>query len=158
MGKKITTLDENSQGLAASENQEPIAPACGQEIPEHHRTVHFSLDKAWCEESAIELEADLQELNSLFSAVGTGIKVEGNILSLDINLEKFHMVTTRKAGRKSKSLSGKQFEEIMAYRETHTAMETAEWLGLTKQTYYRRMKELKEESAQESGRKKDEED
>mgnify|MGYP000974278028 CR=1 FL=1 len=32
----------------------------------------------------------------------------------------------------------------MAYRETHTAMETAEWLGLTKQTYYRRMKELRE--------------
>jgi hypothetical protein len=33
----------------------------------------------------------------------------------------------------------------MAYRETHTAEETFEWLGLTKKTYYRRIKEMKAE-------------
>ena len=39
-----------------------------------------------------------------------------------------------------------RYEEIIAYRKNHTVMETAEWLGLTKQTYYRRMKEWKEEA------------
>ena len=114
-------------------------------LPVHHRICHLPLDKTYCSENADALEETLQELNELFSAVGVDITVLDHTLTIDINEEKFSSVTTRKAGRKKNNLS-KRYEEIMEYRETHTAGETFQWLGLTKQTYYRRMKEMREES------------
>ena len=82
------------------------------------------------------------------SLVGLAVAVEST-LTIDVNGEKLASVTKRKAGRKKKNAT-QQYEEILAYRETHTAQETFEWLGLTKQTYYRRIKELKKEAEQES--------
>ena len=118
------------------------------ELPEHH-TIHcLPLDASYCIENADTLEAVLQDLNSLFSAVGVEITVDGHTFAIDINEEKFASVTKRKAGRKKNDVN-KQYEEIMAYRETHTAEETFEWLGLTKQTYYRRMKELRRAAEEE---------
>ena len=67
------------------------------------------------------------------------IRAEESTLTVDINEEKFASVTKRRAGRKKKNVT-QQYEEILAYRETHTVQETFEWLGLTKQTYYRRIK------------------
>ena len=113
-------------------------------LPVHHRISHLPLDTAYCAENADALEAVLQELNELFSAVGVEMTVDEHTLTIDINEEKFSSVTKRKAGRKKNDIN-KRYEEIMEYRETHTAEETFEWLGLTKQTYYRRLKEMKEE-------------
>ena len=118
------------------------------ELPEHHRIHHLPLDKEYCDNQPDALEAVLQDLNSLFSAVGVEITVDDHTLSINITEEKFASVTTRKAGRKKKD-ANQRYEEIMAYRETHTAEETFEWLGLTKQTYYRRIKELKAEAERE---------
>ena len=114
------------------------------ELPEHHRIHHLPLDKEYCDNQPDALESILQNLNDLFSAIGVEITVDDHTLSIDIAEEKFASVTTRKAGRKKKD-ANQRYEEIMAYRETHTAEETFEWLGLTKQTYYRRIKELKAE-------------
>ena len=114
------------------------------ELPEHHRIHHLPLDKEYCNNQPDTLESILQNLNDLFSAIGVEITVDDHTLSIDIAEEKFASVTTRKAGRKKKD-ANQRYEEIMAYRETHTAEETFEWLGLTKQTYYRRIKELKAE-------------
>lgn len=115
------------------------------EIPDHHSVYSFPMDKSYCESHSKELEPILQQLNTLFAAVGTGITISDFVLNIDVNEEKFSSVTTRKAGRKAKGVN-KLYEEVQEYRKTHTAMETAEWLGLTKQTYYRRMKEWREES------------
>jgi len=118
------------------------------ELPEHHRIHHLPLDKEYCDNQPDALESILQNLNDLFSAIGVEITVDDHTLSIDITEEKFSSVTTRKAGRKKKD-ANQRYEEIMAYRETHTAEETFEWLGLTKQTYYRRIKELKAEAERE---------
>ena len=118
-------------------------------IPAHHRIHHLPLDETYCQDSADALEAVLQDLNGLFDAVGVLFTADDHTLTIDINEEKFRSVTTRRAGRKKKNAS-QRYEEIMAYRETHTAEETFEWLGLTKQTYYRRLKELKAEAERES--------
>ena len=112
------------------------------ELPEHHRIHHLPLDKEYCDNQPDALESILQNLNDLFSAIGVEITVDDHTLSIDITEEKFSSITTRKAGRKKNDIN-KRYEEIMAYRETHTAQETFEWLGLTKQTYYRRIKEMK---------------
>ena len=53
------------------------------------------------------------------------------------------VLTTRKAGRKKKK-TGVLYEQVMEYAKTHTSMEVAEWLGLTRQTYYRKLKAYKE--------------
>ena len=114
------------------------------ELPEHHRIHHLPLDKEYCDNQPDALESILQNLNDLFSAIGVEITVDDHTLTIDVNEERFNSVTTRRAGRKKKD-ANQRYEEIMAYRETHTAQETIEWLGLTKQTYYRRIKELKAE-------------
>lgn len=114
-------------------------------LPVHHRVCYLPLDTAYCTENADALEATLQELNDIFSAVGTVLTVVDHTLTIDIAEEKFSSVTKRKAGRKKNDV-GKRYEEIMEYRETHTAEETFAWLGLTKQTYYRRLKEMKMEA------------
>lgn len=120
-----------------------------EELKDHHKVKSLPLDKAFCSEKADELEAILQELNQLLNAAGIEIRAEESTLSIDVNEEKFASVTKRRAGRKKKNAT-QQYEEILAYRETHTVQETFEWLGLTKQTYYRRIKELKKEAEQES--------
>jgi len=118
------------------------------DLPEHHRIHHLPLDASYCIENADTLEAVLQDLNSLFSAVGVAITVDDHTLTIDVAEEKFASVTKRSAGRKKKD-ANLRYEEIMAYRETHTAEETFEWLGLTKQTYYRRIKELRSAAEEE---------
>lgn len=118
------------------------------DLPEHHRIHHLPLDKEYCDNQPDALEAVLQDLNGIFSTVGAEITVNDHTLTIDVAEEKFASVTTRKAGRKKKD-ANQRYEEIMAYRETHTAEETFEWLGLTKQTYYRRIKELKAEAEKE---------
>ncbi len=120
-----------------------------EELKDHHKIKSFPLDKTYCSESAEELETILQELNELLSTAGIEIRAAESTLTIDVNDEKFQSVTKRRAGRKKKNAS-QQYEEILAYRETHTVQETFEWLGLTKQTYYRRIKELKKEAEQES--------
>ncbi len=120
-----------------------------EELQDHHKIKSLPLDKSYCSEKADELEAMLQELNQLLSTAGIEIRAEESTLTVDINEEKFASVTKRRAGRKKKNAT-QQYEEILAYRETHTVQETFEWLGLTKQTYYRRIKELKKEAEQES--------
>ena len=120
-----------------------------EELQDHHKIKSFPLDKSFCTEKADELEAILQELNDLLSVAGIEIRAAESTLTIDVNGEKFASVTKRRAGRKKKNAT-QQYEEILAYRETHTAQETFEWLGLTKQTYYRRIKELKKEAEQES--------
>lgn len=119
------------------------------ELNDHHRIKTFPMDKVYCSEKADELETVLRELNDLLSAAGIEITAAETTLTIDVNEEKFMSITKRKAGRKRKKAS-QQYEEILAYRETHTAQETFEWLGLTKQTYYRRIKELKKEVEAES--------
>ena len=114
-------------------------------LPVHHRICYLPLDASYCLDHTDALEATLQELNELFSAVGTVLTVVDHTLTIDIAEEKFASVTKRKAGRKKNDV-GKRYEEIMEYRETHTAEETFAWLGLTKQTYYRRLKEMKMEA------------
>ncbi len=118
------------------------------ELPEHHRIHHLPLDASYCTENADTLEAVLQDLNSLFSAVGVEITVDDHTLTIDVAEEKFASVTKRSAGRKKKD-ANQRYEEIMAYRDTHTAQETFEWLGLTKQTDYRRIKELRSAAEEE---------
>ena len=120
-----------------------------EELQDHHKIISLPLDKSFCSEKADELEAILQELNDLLSVAGIEIRAAESTLTIDVNGEKFASVTKRRAGRKKKYAT-QQYEEILAYRETHTAQETFEWLGLTKQTYYRRIKELKKEAEQES--------
>lgn len=120
-----------------------------EELQDHHKIKSLPLDKSFCSEKADELEAILQELNDLLSVAGIEIRAAELTLTIDVNEEKFASVTKRRAGRKKKNAT-QQYEEILAYRETHTAQETFEWLGLTKQTYYRRIKELKKEAEQES--------
>lgn len=120
-----------------------------EELQDHHKIKSLPLDKSFCSEKADELEAILQELNDLLSVAGIEIRAAESTLTIDVNGEKFASVTKRRAGRKKKNAT-QQYEEILAYRETHTAQETFEWLGLTKQTYYRRIKELKKEAEQES--------
>ena len=120
-----------------------------EELTDHHTIRVFPLDKAYCSARADELETILQEINDLLGSAGIEISAAESTLTIDINNEKFVSVTKRKAGRKKKNAS-QQYEEILAYRETHTVQETFEWLGLTKQTYYRRIKELKKEAEAES--------
>lgn len=96
-------------------------------LPEHHRIHHLPLDASYCIKNADTLEATLQDLNGLFSAVGVEITVDDHTLTIDVAEEKFASVTTRKVGRKKKD-ANQRYEEIMAYRETHTAEETFEWL------------------------------
>ena len=120
-----------------------------EELQDHHKIKSLPLDKSFCTEKADELKAILQELNDLLHAAGIEIRAAESTLTIDVNSEKFASVTKRRAGRKKKNAT-QQYEEILAYRETHTVKETFEWLGLTKQTYYRRIKELKKEAEQES--------
>lgn len=132
-------------------DENPITEAAKAEadaLPEHHRIHHLPLDGSYCIENADALEAVLQDLNSLFSAVGVEITVDDHTLTIDVAEEKFASVTKRSAGRKKKD-ANQRYEEIMAYRDTHTAQETFEWLGLTKQTYYRRIKELRSAAEEE---------
>jgi len=91
-----------------------------------------------------ELEAILQKLNEVLgSAAVTLTADEYSELKILIDLDKFQSVTTRRAGRRKKK-TNVLYEQILEYSKTHTAMETAAWLGLTRQTYYRKLKQHRE--------------
>lgn len=119
------------------------------DLQDHHKIKCIPLDQRYCIEKAEDLEAILQELNNLLGTAGIEIRAAGSTLTIDVNEEKFSSVTKRRAGRKKKQAS-QMYEEILEYRKTHTVQETFEWLGLTKQTYYRRLKELRKENETES--------
>lgn len=108
--------------------------------PTHHLITEFQLDDRYYTAHKEELEVRLQELNDLFARAGINLTADNSTtLKVDIHVEKYRAVTRRKAGRKKKK-SNKLLEEILEYRKTHTVMETADWLGLTRQTYYKKLK------------------
>ena len=112
--------------------------------PTHHLITEFQLDDRYYTAHKEELEARLQELKDLLARAGIKLTADNNtILKVDIHDEKYRSVTRRKAGRKKKK-SNKLLEEILEYRNPHTVMETADWLGLTRQTYYKKLKAHKD--------------
>ena len=109
----------------------------------HHMEKTIRLDHAYYGNNRQELEDILKELNdTLGNAAITLSADENTVLKIEINMDKYLAITHRKAGRKKKS-TGVTIDEINQYRETHTLQETFEWLGLTKQTYYRKLREHK---------------
>ena len=99
------------------------------------------LDNGYYSAHEQELEEVLQSLNqTLKNAAVTITADEDTVLRITVNLDKFRIITQRKAGRKKKR-TNILLEEMNEYRKTHTAMETAQWLGLTKQTFYRKLRE-----------------
>lgn len=106
----------------------------------HHSIYELHLDDSYYSKNAADLEKQLEELNDKFASLGIKLSADQNsVLRMDIHEEKFASCTARHAGRKKKK-SNKMLEEILEYRKTHTATQTAEWLGLTRQTYYRKLK------------------
>ena len=113
-------------------------------IPHHHLSKQISLNNLYYSFHKEELEQALQELNKQLEKAGVKLTAdEYTYLTIDIDQEKFNSVTKRKAGRRKKKTSV-LYEQVMEYAKTHTSMETAEWLGLTRQTYYRKLKEHRE--------------
>lgn len=107
----------------------------------HHSIYELHLDDSYYSKNAADLEKQLEELNDKFASLGIRLSADQNsVLRMDIHEEKFASCTARHAGRKKKK-SNKLLEEILEYRKTHTGTQTAEWLGLTRQTYYRKLKE-----------------
>ena len=112
-----------------------------EQIQHHSTIVDIHLDDGYYSDQPQALEDCLQTLNGLLDTVGVKLTADSHsLLSVSIDEEKLYSVTVRRAGRKKKKTDAR-LDEIMQYRETHTAMETAEWLGLTRQTFYRKMKE-----------------
>lgn len=107
----------------------------------HHSIYELHLDDSYYSKNAADLEKQLEELNDKFASLGIRLSADqSSVLRMDIHEEKFASCTARHAGRKKKK-SNKLLEEILEYRKTHTGTQTAEWLGLTRQTYYRKLKE-----------------
>ena len=94
--------------------------------------VEYSFEQFRTDEVEFPDECSLETLRSLTA------------LRFDIDMDKFQLITRRRAGRKRKK-SGILYEQVLEYRKTHTAIETAEWLGLTRQTFYRKLKVYKKE-------------
>lgn len=112
-----------------------------EQIQHHSTIVDIHLDDGYYSDQPQALEDCLQTLNGMLETVGVKLTADSHsLLSVSIDEEKLYSVTVRRAGRKKKKTDAR-LDEIMQYRETHTAMETAEWLGLTRQTFYRKMKE-----------------
>ena len=111
----------------------------------HHLKKQLLLNNLYYSIHNEELEKTLQELNTELSKAGIILMAdEYTTLTIDIDQDKMTVLTTRKAGRKKKR-SGVLYEQVMEYAKTHTSMEVAEWLGLTRQTYYRKLKTHREE-------------
>ena len=120
---------------------EEIVTTEEEQIQHHSTIVDIHLDDGYYSDQPQALEDCLQTLNGLLDTVGVKLTADSHsLLSVSIDEEKLYSVTVRRAGRKKKKTDAR-LDEIMQYRETHTAMETAEWLGLTRQTFYRKMKE-----------------
>lgn len=110
----------------------------------HYLTEELHLDNHYYSGHPEELEQILSSLNDQLAKVGVSITAnEQSILTFSVNQDEFNMMTQRRAGRKKKH-SNHMLEEVMEYGKTHTPMETAAWLGLTRQTYYRKLKEHRE--------------
>ena len=110
----------------------------------HHFKKQIRLNNLYYTIHQEELETILQELNTELSKAGISLTAdEYTYLNIDIDQDKMTVLTTRKAGRKKKK-SGVLYEQVMEYAKTHTSMEVAEWLGLTRQTYYRKLKAHRE--------------
>lgn len=119
-------------------------------VPDHHTVWQIQLDDKFYSKTPEALENMLQELNAKLQTVGIVLSADDyTILKLDLNEEKFQSVTMRRAGRKKKN-ANKMLDEIHEYLKTHTMQECADWLGISRQTFYRKMKAHKE-----AGDKKD---
>ncbi len=112
----------------------------------HHLKKQMLLNNLYYSIHKEELEKTLQKLNTELSKAGITLTAdEYTTLTIDIDQDRMTVLTTRKAGRKKKK-SGVLYEQVMEYAKTHTSMEVAEWLGLTRQTYYRKLREHREEN------------
>ena len=139
MSKKEETLNNRNK---------PAKPSQGKKkgLKPHHLKKQILLNNLYYTTNKEELEKTLQELNAELSKAGITLTAdEYTTLSIDIDQDKMTVLTTRKAGRKKKK-SGVLYEQVMEYAKTHTSMEVAEWLGLTRQTYYRKLKVHREEN------------
>lgn len=111
-----------------------------QKLQPHILKQKIKLDDNYYSAHKEELEKILQALNSEVNAAAIFLTAdEFTELNIEIDLDKLQMITTRRAGRRKKK-TNVLYEQIIEYSKTHTHMETAEWLGLTRQTYYRKLK------------------
>ncbi len=133
----ITTNRKKSSPIS-TKKKDSLA---SKKLEAHLLAKTIKLDNLYYSFHQKELEEILQDLNNVLDTAA--IKLTANEfteLKVEINLDKFQTITKRRAGRKKKK-TNVLYEEILEYTKTHTAMETAEWLGLTRQTYYRKLKE-----------------
>ncbi len=133
--------DEAHSRKKAKEEQPVVKQEGNEELPEHHSVYAFQLDDAYYREHGSELEQLLEQLADQLGKVGIVLTADADsVLTMDVNEDKFSAVTVRRAGRKKKK-TNRILSEIQEYRKNHTMEETAEWLGLTRKTLYRKLKE-----------------
>ena len=148
---------ENQQEESTRESKEPASTADASPKPKkkkksqsekklkpHLLDETIKLNDLYYSFHQEELEQILQKLNEVLGNAAVTITAdEYTELKIHIDLDKFQMITTRRAGRRKKK-TNVLYEQIVEYSKTHTAMETAAWLGLTRQTYYRKLKQHRE--------------
>ena len=99
MSKKKVVKSGSQDGTASEGSLKGCPdPDSTPGIPEHHKIIHLPLDKVFCEENSSGLETILQDLNVLFSSVGTVITVEGTSLTIDIVKVRFRLVRNGNSG------------------------------------------------------------
>lgn len=136
--EKLITTKRKKTSQRSSKEKNSLTPT---KLESHFLAKTIKLDNLYYSFHQKELEEILQSLNNVLNTAA--IKLTANEfteLKVEINMDKFQSITKRRAGRKKKK-TNVLYEEILEYTKTHTAMETAEWLGLTRQTYYRKLKE-----------------
>ena len=138
------TKNSEEKKMAAGKKQQKTRAKSETGLPRLHLTKQISLNNLYYSFHKEELEKILQDLNRELEKVGVKLTAdEYTYLIVDIDQEKLTSVTKRRAGRRKKKTSV-LYEQVMEYAKTHTAMETADWLGLTRQTYYRKLKAHRE--------------
>ena len=137
-------MDKNEKNTNNQKANEKPGRGKKKGLTPHHLKKQIFLSNLYYTVHPEELEQILQDLNAELSKAGITLTAdEYTYLNIDIDQDKLTVLTTRKAGRKKKR-SGVLYEQVMEYAKTHTSMEVAEWLGLTRQTYYRKLKAHRE--------------
>lgn len=137
-------MNKKEENTKHQSNTKALDKSKKKGLAPHHLKKQIFLNDLYYTAHQEELEKILQELNTELSKAGISLSAnEYTYLSIDIDLDKMTVLTTRKAGRKRKK-TGILYEQVMEYAKTHTSMEVAEWLGLTRQTYYRKLKTHRE--------------
>lgn len=87
------------------------------------------------------------ELTAQLKSIGVTADIDGGLLTIHIDHDKFNFVTKRRAGRKGQAAQhGAELLTIPAvyqYAQEHTAAETAAYCRLSLRTYQRRVAEYK---------------